>query len=52
MRWVKFHPEPVTKAERRLRYAVVDMLDVTDGDQEWLEDVIDLAEYQWRIVKE
>ena len=42
----------MTQAERKLRYAVIAMLDASDGDHEWLEDVIDLAEYQWRIVNE
>jgi len=38
------------RVERRLRYAVVEFLDVTDGDYEWVADVVDLAGYQWGVV--
>ena len=52
MRLFKKRQTITTVAERRLRYAVVAMLDATDGDSEWVTDVVELAQYQWRLVNE
>ena len=53
MSWFNNRRKPriiTTQAERKLRYAVVQMLDATDGDHEWVTDVVELAEFQWRQV--
>ena len=52
MKWFKSKEQSMTQTEHKLRYAVVAMLDATDGDHEWLTDVVELAEYQWRLVNE
>ena len=39
-------------AERRLRYAVVFLLDASGGDSEWVTDVVEMAEWDWRKVND
>ena len=38
------------EAMRRLRYAVIGMMDATGGDREWVTDVVEMAEYDWKQV--